>query len=376
MDLVWITVSISLFLKCVDCSGTAKEWTYAGAVGQPEWAEFFPECGGSSQSPINVDTSQTLHDPTLIPVQPLGYNQPGNRPFTLSNNGHSVQMTLPHWMGFAGLPWYYGAVQLHLHWGNGVGVATGSEHTINGQSTSAELHIVHYNTEVYANISEAKTQENGLAVLGILIEAGEEINQAYGSILNYLGRIRYAGQKVAIPAFDIQSLLPDNLSQYFRYNGSLTTPPCHQSVLWTIFNERVKISHSQLMKLETLLYSSKAEEAELIVLQDNYRATQPLNNRTVLSSFISVSVQIYTAGEIAAIVIGSLCGCIGLAVIIYFIVKTIRLTSSWDVLPSIRPAPEPRTQDVAKEHKQDMALNMTSNPGKPEEDQDAPEPKT
>ncbi|ROL42078.1 Carbonic anhydrase 14 [Anabarilius grahami] len=154
-------------------------------------------------------------------------------------------------MGLAGLPWHYSAVQLHLHWGNGVGVATGSEHTINGQSTSAELHIVHYNAEVYANMSQAKTQENGLAVLGILIEAGEEINQAYGSILNYLGRIRYAGmfvcacQKVAIPAFDIQSLLPDNLSQYFRYNGSLTTPPCHQSVLWTIFNERVKISHSQ-----------------------------------------------------------------------------------------------------------------------------------
>ncbi|XP_067248504.1 carbonic anhydrase 14 isoform X2 [Chanodichthys erythropterus] len=284
-----------------------------------------------------------------------------------------LQMTLPHWMGLAGLPWHYSAVQLHLHWGNGVGVATGSEHTINGQSTSAELHIVHYNAEVYANMSQAKTQENGLAVLGILIEAGEEINQAYGSILNYLGRIRYAGQKVAIPAFDIQSLLPDNLSQYFRYNGSLTTPPCHQSVIWTIFNERVKISHSQLMKLETVLYSSKAEEAEPMVLQDNYRATQPLNHRTVLSSFIPVSVKIYTAGEITAIVIGSLCGCIGLAVIIYFIVKTIRLTSSWDVLPSIRPAPQPRTQDVAKEHKQDMALKITSNPGKPEEDAPQPE---
>ncbi|XP_039550270.1 carbonic anhydrase 14 isoform X2 [Pimephales promelas] len=356
MDLVWITVSLSLFLKCVECSGTAKEWTYAGAVGQPEWAEFFPDCGGSSQSPINVDTLQTLHDPTLIPVQPLGYNQPGNRPFILSNNGHSVLMTLPHWMGLAGLPWYYGAAQLHLHWGNGVGVATGSEHTINGQSTSAELHIVHYNTEVYANMTEAATQENGLAVLGILIEAGENNNQAYGNILNYLVRIRYAGQKVAIPAFDVQSLLPDNLSEYFRYNGSLTTPPCHQSVLWTIFNERVKISHSQLMKLETLLYSSKEKEAEPMVLQDNYRATQPLNNRTVLSSFIAVQIQFYTAGEITAIVIGSLCGCIGLAVIIYFIVKTIR------------------TQDVATEHKQDMALNPTSNPGKPEED--APQPKT
>ncbi|XP_016430405.1 carbonic anhydrase 14 isoform X1 [Sinocyclocheilus rhinocerous] len=374
MDLVWITVAFFLFYRCLECSGTAKEWTYAGAVGQPEWTEFFPDCGGSSQSPINVDTLQTLYDPTLIPVQPLGYNHYGKRPFTLYNNGHTVQMTLPHWMSVVGLPWHYSAVQLHLHWGSEVGVATGSEHTINGQSTAAELHIVHYNTEIYANMSEAKTQENGLAVLAILIEAGEEINQGYGSILNYLGHIRYAGQKVAIPAFDIKLLLPDNLSQYFRYNGSLTTPPCHQSVLWTIFNERVKISHSQLMKLQTVLYSSKEEEAEPMALQDNYRTTQPLNHRTVLSSFIPVSVKIYTAGEIAAIVIGSLCGCIGLAVIICFIVKTIRLTSSWDVLPSIRPAPQPRSQDMAKERKEDMALKTTTNPTKPEEA--APQPET
>ncbi|XP_052000595.1 carbonic anhydrase 14 isoform X1 [Xyrauchen texanus] len=374
MDLVWTPVAVFLlFLKFVDCSGTAKEWTYAGAVGQSEWAEFFPDCGGSSQSPINVDTSHTLHDPTLVPVQTLAYNQPGIKPFILSNNGHTVQMTLPRWMGVAGLPLHYSAVQLHLHWGNGVGVATGSEHTINGQSSSAELHIVHYNTEFYTNMTEAKTQENGLAVLGVLIEAGEETNQAYSSILNYLNHIRYAGQQVAIPAFDVRSLLPNDLGQYFRYNGSLTTPPCHQSVLWTIFNERVKISHLQLMKLETMLYSSKAEVAEPTDLQNNFRATQPLNNRTVLSSFIHVSDKMYTTGEIIAIVMGSLCGCVGLAVIIRFIVKTIRSTSSWDVLPSIRPAPQHSTKDMAQEPKQDMALKTTSDPTKPEEATPQPE---
>lgn len=61
----------------------------SGAVGQSDWAEFFPDCGGSSQSPINVDMSHTVHDPTLLPVEPLGYNQPGNKPFTLLNNGQT-----------------------------------------------------------------------------------------------------------------------------------------------------------------------------------------------------------------------------------------------------------------------------------------------
>lgn len=51
----------------------------------------------------------------------------------------SVEIPLPSWMGLAGLPWQFSAVQLHLHWGNGVGVATGSEHSIDDQSASAEV---------------------------------------------------------------------------------------------------------------------------------------------------------------------------------------------------------------------------------------------
>ncbi|KAI4874000.1 hypothetical protein NFI96_032080 [Prochilodus magdalenae] len=366
MDPAWLAVAVFLLLwQCVESTG-------AGPVGQSEWSEFFPECGGPSQSPVDVDTSRTRYDSSLAPIKPLGYSQYGRDPFTLSNNGHTVAMALPSWMGVAGLPWQFSAVQLHLHWGNGVGVATGSEHTIDGRSTSAELHVVHYNSELYANMSEAKTQANGLAVLGVLIEAGGETNQAYANIFNYLGRIRHAGQKVAIPAFDVQALLPRDLSHYFRYNGSLTTPPCYQSVLWTVFSETVKISHSQLLKLETVLYSSKAGVSQPTILQDNYRATQALNHRTVLSSFIpgeimnlgcisvlpslSLSLSLSLSGEISAIVIGSLCGCIGLATITWFAVKTFR------------------TKEVAKDLKQDMALKTTSDPEK--KDEAVPQPQS
>ncbi|KAF4087608.1 hypothetical protein AMELA_G00072590 [Ameiurus melas] len=339
MDLVnWLDVAVLLSLwQRIEGMRAAKEWTYAGAAGQSEWPVLFPECGGFSQSPINVDTSKTQYDPSLPELRPLGYEQYGHEPFRVSNNGHTVEIPLPSWMGLGGLPWQFSAVQLHLHWGNGVGVSTGSEHSIDDQSASAELHVVHYNSELYSNISEAKIQENGLAVLAVLIETGEETNQAYANILNYLGHIRHAGQSVLIPAFDVRTLLPRDLSHYFRYSGSLTTPPCHQTVLWTIFVEKVKISHSQLLKLETVLYSSRPGSANPKPLQDNYRTTQPLNNRTVLSSFIP--------GEISAIVVGCLCGCVGLAVTVHFIIKTIR------------------TKYTAR----DMALRTTSDPGKNEE---------
>ncbi|XP_005732127.1 carbonic anhydrase 14 isoform X1 [Pundamilia nyererei] len=358
-------------------------WTYSGLVGQSEWSEYFPDCGGTSQSPVDVMTTQAKYDPSLIPVTPLGYSQHGNQPFTMYNNGHTVVIELPEWMGLGGLPWFFTAIQMHLHWGNDGPSPGGSEHTINGLSADAELHVVHYNSELYPNMSAAMTQKDGLAVLGILIVTGEETNPAFNNILNYLSRIRHADQKAFIPAFDVQSLLPEDLGRYYRYNGSLTTPPCHQSVIWTLFHKRVQISVAQLLKLEKILYSSKAEEPDRMLLQDNYRATQPLNHRVIFTSFSAESGKELSSGEVTAIVIGVMCGCVGLAVIVRFIVKTIRFfkllqfeavvvnssTSSWDVLHNNRPAPMPRTKDSEKEkeEKQDMAMNSTSEAEKKEE---------
>lgn len=300
------------------------QWTYSGLVGQSEWSEHYPDCGGSSQSPVNVVTSQTKYEPSLNPITPLGYSQHSNEPFSLHNIGHTVIITLPEWMGLGGLPWLFGAVQMHLHWGSGGPSHGGSEHSIDGLSSEAELHIVHYNFELYPNISAAMRQKNGLAVLGILIEAGDETHTGFDHILSYLSRIRYAEQKTLIPGFDVTSLLPKDLGRYYRYNGSLTTPPCHQDVMWTVFYEKVKISKAQLLKMETILYSSKAEERDRMLLQNNYRATQPLNNRVIYKSFSAEPGKELSSGEVTAIVIGVICGCVGLAVIIRFIAKTIQ----------------------------------------------------
>ncbi|XP_068179960.1 carbonic anhydrase 14 isoform X2 [Antennarius striatus] len=381
MDFLCLFILLLLLFFQWTAAPAAAEisWTYTGLVGQTEWAQYFPYCGATSQSPVDVVTTQTKYDPSLIPLTPLGYNQHGYKPFTLFNNGHTAGILLPEWMGVSGLPWLFTAVQMHLHWGSGGPSYGGSEHTINGLSADAELHVVHYNSELYPNMSTAMTQRNGLAVLGILIVTGEETNLAFNNILNYLGRVRHADQSVSIPAFDVQSLLPKDLGRYYRYNGSLTTPPCYQSVIWTLFHERVQISKAQLLKMETILYSSKAEEKDRMLLQDNYRETQPLNHRVIFTSFTAESGKELSSGEVTAIVIGVMCGCVGLAVIVRFIVKTIRFftllrretvaanssTSSWDVLPSNRPAPMPRMNEPEK--KQDVDLNMTSEGEKKEE---------
>ncbi|KAM3918698.1 carbonic anhydrase 14 [Leptodactylus fuscus] len=295
-------------------------WTYTGDHGQEHWAETYPDCGGNAQSPINIRTTDVSYDGTLPPIRPVGYSAPGGAPFTLSNNGHTVKLSLPPSMHLHGLPNNFTAVQLHLHWGSVI-KPEGSEHKIDGKISPAELHIVHYNSDKYSDINEAKDKPSGLAVLGILIETGSEENGAYGNIINQLDKVTYADQSVSIPPFNIEDLLPDGLDQYFRYGGSLTTPPCFQSVVWTVFYNKVRISVSQMEKLQTMLYSTKASSPSA-VLESNVRDPQPLNQRTVYASFIIHPA--LSTGKVLAIVFGVFLGLLGLSMVLYFIIKQFR----------------------------------------------------
>uniref|UniRef100_A0A8C0GV53 Carbonic anhydrase n=1 Tax=Chelonoidis abingdonii TaxID=106734 RepID=A0A8C0GV53_CHEAB len=278
------------------------------------WSNDYPDCGGEAQSPIDIQTKSVQHDPSLLPIEPQGYRSPGDGAFTLRNNGHTVEMSLPPSMFLRGLPQTYAAVQLHFHWGS-MDQEEGSEHQVNGEGFPAELHIVHYNSESYANITEAKEQADGLAVLGIFIE----VSTLEFASLTLSPPAPPAGQNVSIPPFDVHELLPTQLDHYFRYNGSLTTPPCSQNVLWTVFRQGVQISSSQLERLQRGLYSTKAANSLPVPLVDNYRAPQPLNQRVPLPSpFLP------RAGEIIAIVSGTLFGCLSIFLTIHFGMKRIR----------------------------------------------------
>ncbi|CAD7693104.1 unnamed protein product [Nyctereutes procyonoides] len=288
--------------------------------GQDHWPASHPECGSNAQSPIDIQTDSVTFDPELPALQLQGYDQPSTEPLDLHNNGHTVQLSLPPTMYLEGLPRKYVAAQLHLHWGE-TGSLGGSEHQINGEATAAELHIVHYDSDSYDSLSEAAPKPQGLAVLGILIEVGEAKNPVYEHILSHLHEIRHKDQKTSVPPFNVGELLPPQLNQFFRYNGSLTTPPCYQSVLWTVFNRRAQISMGQLEELQETLFSTEEEPSKLLVR--NYRAPQPLNQRTVFASFIQVG-SLYTTGEMLSLGVGILVGCLCLLLAVYFIARKIR----------------------------------------------------
>ena len=56
----------------------------------------------------------------------------------------------------------------------------------------------------------------------------------------------FSGEKISITPFTLFSMLPSDLTSYWRYNGSLTTPPCYETVTWTVFQEPIVISKAQV----------------------------------------------------------------------------------------------------------------------------------
>jgi carbonic anhydrase len=56
----------------------------------------------------------------------------------------------------------------------------------------------------------------------------------------------FPGNRTDLPTFPVTDLFPYYISSFYRYCGSLTTPPCTESVIWTIFPDIVYISQYQV----------------------------------------------------------------------------------------------------------------------------------
>nr|UDM84255.1 carbonic anhydrase 5-like protein [Tridacna squamosa] len=245
---------------CLTALSDAANWGYIGEKGVDSWADLFPDaCAGQSQSPIDIVTSQTVYDPNLKDFA-IFYDPPlpGSK-FLLHNNGHAIQVDTQgkFHVSNGGLRYLYNTAQFHFHWGHRNHV--GSEHTIDGKAAPIELHIVNWNSDEYKSIAEAVTEPEGLAVLGMLFEVSQEDNEALEPLVKALLKVRDPDKKVKteIPAVSMRHYLPAAPERFYRYNGSLTTPGCFESVVWTVFHHRLPISRRQLQVFRQVLKPKK-----------------------------------------------------------------------------------------------------------------------
>ncbi|MXQ81843.1 hypothetical protein E5288_WYG004854 [Bos mutus] len=284
---------ITLLFLLVVGAQAQHEWTYSeGVLDEKHWRLQYPDCGGTRQSPIDLKMKKVRYNPSLRALNLTGYGLRQGE-FPMTNNGHTVQISLPSTMRMTTSDGtQYLAKQMHFHWGGASSEISGSEHTVDGMRYIIEIHVVHYNSK-YGSYEEAQNEPDGLAVLAALVEVKDYAeNTYYSNFISHLEDIRYAGQSTVLRDLDIQDMLPGDLRYYYSYLGSLTTPPCTENVHWFVVADTVKLSKTQIEKLQNSLLNHQNE-----TIQNNYRSTQPLNHRVVEANFVSHPHQEYTLGS-------------------------------------------------------------------------------
>ncbi|CAF3492226.1 unnamed protein product [Rotaria sp. Silwood1] len=251
------------------------------------WSETYPSCAGHSQSPINIKTACTIYQ-IFTPFNfSLAYNL--NYTFKLLNNGHTIVGTYngndssPFILTGGGLNGTFEFSNFHLHWDENS--KSGSEHQVNGVKLTGEIHFVHINPETKV-----------VAVLGIFMHSSQNTStnetihtrkrrdttndsenitntewQKYFATASNLQEINNS----AVLSLNLASLMGSNLNDFWRYRGSLTTPPCTEGVIWTVFKTPINFSENEM--------NSFRKNISL----DNYRSPQALYNRMVYRNFLN-----------------------------------------------------------------------------------------
>ncbi len=219
-------------------------WSYKGDTGPAHWGdlnEAFHMCKeGKNQSPINLSDFIEAQ----LPAIKIDYKALATVDL---NNGHTVQVNFAEGSTFSVDGKTFALKQYHFH--------TPSENTINGKHFPMEAHFVHAD------------EDGNLAVIALMFKEGKA-NPALQTILDNMPQ--HAGDKhdLSTTKLNALSLLPED-KDYYRFNGSLTTPPCSEGVLWIVMKHPVEASKTQL-------------EAFSKVLGKNNRPVQPINSRAIL----------------------------------------------------------------------------------------------
>ncbi|XP_063337904.2 carbonic anhydrase 4-like [Pelmatolapia mariae] len=266
------------------------------------WPINYPQyCNGTRQSPINIISASARPNDNLTEIHFENYNDSSKIDF-IENNDNTVRVKLKEGVNITGgnLSGQYQAVQFHFHWGNGSSVP-GSEHTVDGKRYPMELHIVNTKSSYNRNITQAATDSTGIAALSFFIEvmSGNSTGQpeSWRNLTSYLASITEKGQNVSIAAgFSLKDLLNGvDLSKYYRYLGSLTTPNCSEAVVWTVFKDPIKVSKDLIDLFSTTVHFNNSTSQ---LMTNVYRSLQPAQQVWTQSIKASASTTCFSLGPL------------------------------------------------------------------------------
>lgn len=226
-------------------AGGAPHWSYSGEAGPDNWgalADEFKTCKvGRMQSPIDLGGADIEGR-----IEVRANYRPGQ--LSILNNGHTVQVNFPEGSILSSGISHYKLVQVHFH--------TPSEETVYGVPYPMVAHFVHAD------------HTGNLAVLGVLFEEGAH-NPELDKVVKAAPRQQAAAHVIGGVTLDPGKLLPSSLTVW-RYDGSLTTPPCSEGVRWHVAVQPVQASAAQIAAIHA-------------IVGDNARPIQPRNGRLLVA---------------------------------------------------------------------------------------------
>ncbi|KAM3738953.1 hypothetical protein ACB098_09G168800 [Castanea mollissima] len=252
--LISLILSSHLYNVSADDSEVEDESLFAyledTGKGPTKWGNMNPlwkACGnGKLQSPIDIQNSGVQVFPSLG-ILKWDY-KPAQA--VVMNRGHDISVV---WKGDAGYidinGTRYNLLRGHWH--------SPSEHTFNGSRLDLELHLVHQNPST-----------NKTAAIGIVYKHGPPDPL----LTNLLHHIKSVGkEEINLGMMNPRAINFDS-TEYYRYIGSLTTPPCTEGVTWTILKKVITVSREQVAALRGAVHAG---------FESNSRPTQELGGRAV-----------------------------------------------------------------------------------------------
>jgi carbonic anhydrase len=242
----------------VEHPAEGHHWGYEGAAGPASWGKLSPEfaicASGRRQSPIDIGKTSPASAPSVrAAFEPAELRIAHTEHLADAvNNGHTIEVRYTQGDTLMVGDTSYELAQYHFH--------APSEHTVNGKHSPMEMHLVH------------KASSGGLAVVGVLIEEGAA-NAAFDPIWSNLPKAAGAESHLEHVKVNVDDLLPKARTAY-RYDGSLTTPPCSEGVKWLVMTAPVQLSAAQIA-------------AFTAIVKGNNRPVQPLNGRVVAADTVA-----------------------------------------------------------------------------------------